>query len=283
MFLWVTGRAMSWAASASTCGVQVRPGIPMGEDEPAAADHPHGRTGHWINHSKEHCLVGVKGKLADKLNLNLDCDVVCAEVRETSRKPDEMYDLLERLAPGQRSSSSSAGRTTSTRDGRRSGTSSGVADHRAVAAPAAARRGHLRRGRHDRAAAAARRPDRAAVGRPLAAAAASRPRRQRLGSTLDASKQLHKNRHMHITDVALLARRRRRRRRHRRRAVEPVRQRARRDAALLNMCATSCTSGDDCSGAVGWRAGDRAARMRRNAALAALPSGRRRRSIRRWG
>ena len=61
-----------------------------------------GRTGHWINHSKEHCLVGVKGTLADKLNLNLDCDVVCAEVRETSRKPDEMYDLLERLAPGQR-------------------------------------------------------------------------------------------------------------------------------------------------------------------------------------
>ena len=26
----------------------------------------------------------------------------CAEVRETSRKPDEMYDMLERLAPGQR-------------------------------------------------------------------------------------------------------------------------------------------------------------------------------------
>ncbi len=21
-----------------------------------------GRTGHWINHSKEHCLIGVKGK-----------------------------------------------------------------------------------------------------------------------------------------------------------------------------------------------------------------------------
>ena len=91
-----------------------------------------GRTGHWLNHSKEHCLIGVKvsfllvhpevdqspselfhcllacylsprrdatlqGKLDPRIfNVNLDCDVICAEVRETSRKPDEMYDLLER-------------------------------------------------------------------------------------------------------------------------------------------------------------------------------------------
>jgi hypothetical protein len=32
----------------------------------------------------------------------VDCDVVLAEVRETSRKPDEMYPLLERLSPGTR-------------------------------------------------------------------------------------------------------------------------------------------------------------------------------------
>lgn len=32
----------------------------------------------------------------------VDCDVVVAEVRETSRKPDEMYTLLERLSPGTR-------------------------------------------------------------------------------------------------------------------------------------------------------------------------------------
>ncbi len=32
----------------------------------------------------------------------VDCDVVVAEVRETSRKPDEMYSLLERLSPGTR-------------------------------------------------------------------------------------------------------------------------------------------------------------------------------------
>ena len=141
-----------------------------------------GRTGHWLNHSKEHCLVGVKGN--PHINRNVDCDVVVGEVniylttalclcalfqslgesslldrsqwvlmwtwiiwqkvvavnhtnrslldwgrqdvdpltdrdnvcvaatpsstfvsiqvRETSRKPDEMYSLLERLSPGTR-------------------------------------------------------------------------------------------------------------------------------------------------------------------------------------
>ncbi|CAG8589376.1 13397_t:CDS:2, partial [Racocetra fulgida] len=60
-----------------------------------------GRTGHWLNHSKEHCLVGIKGNPED-LNLGLDCDVLVGEVRETSRKPDEIYGLIDRLAPGTR-------------------------------------------------------------------------------------------------------------------------------------------------------------------------------------
>ncbi|KAF7114749.1 hypothetical protein RHSIM_RhsimUnG0077100 [Rhododendron simsii] len=56
-----------------------------------------GRTGHWLNHSKEHCLVGIKGN--PEVNRNIDTDVVVAEVRETSRKPDEMYPMLERISP----------------------------------------------------------------------------------------------------------------------------------------------------------------------------------------
>eukprot|EP01018_Ginkgo_biloba_P012825 Gb_00271 [translate_table: standard] len=47
-----------------------------------------GRTGHWLNHSKEHCLVGIKGN--PEVNRNIDTDVIVAEVRETSRKPDEI-------------------------------------------------------------------------------------------------------------------------------------------------------------------------------------------------
>ena len=48
----------------------------------------------------EHCLVGYKGN--PSINRQLDVDVLVAEVRETSRKPDEMYPLLERLSPGTR-------------------------------------------------------------------------------------------------------------------------------------------------------------------------------------
>ena len=51
-----------------------------------------GRTGHWLNHSKEHCLVGIKGN--PLVNRNIDTDVIVAEVRETSRKPDEVLNFL---------------------------------------------------------------------------------------------------------------------------------------------------------------------------------------------
>ena len=61
-------------------------------------------TGHWLNHSKEHCLVGIKGKGPHKLldeisnlNMKIDVDVIVSEVRETSRKPDELYHIIDRL------------------------------------------------------------------------------------------------------------------------------------------------------------------------------------------
>ena len=53
-----------------------------------------GRTGHWLNHAKEHCLVGIKGF---KTYPRIDCDVIVSEVRETSHKPDELYDIIDRL------------------------------------------------------------------------------------------------------------------------------------------------------------------------------------------
>lgn len=54
-----------------------------------------GRTGHWLNHSKEHCLVGIKGD--PEVNRNIDTDVIVAEVRETSRKPDEVCMISPKL------------------------------------------------------------------------------------------------------------------------------------------------------------------------------------------
>jgi len=55
-------------------------------------------------------LVGVKRVLdsAGKLkfpswaNRGVDTDVIVSEVRETSRKPDEVYGIIERLCPGGR-------------------------------------------------------------------------------------------------------------------------------------------------------------------------------------
>jgi mRNA m6A methyltransferase catalytic subunit len=62
-----------------------------------------GRTGHWLNHGKEHCLVGVKGNPDPSLfNKGIDCDIIVAEVRATSHKPDEIYGIIERLSPGTR-------------------------------------------------------------------------------------------------------------------------------------------------------------------------------------
>ena len=43
-----------------------------------------------------HCLIGVKGDLDDRFNQNLDCDVICAEVREL--RPSAAGDApMERL------------------------------------------------------------------------------------------------------------------------------------------------------------------------------------------
>lgn len=58
-----------------------------------------GRTGHWLNHNKEHCLVGMKGNVswANVGHYRQDCDVIVSPVRENSRKPDELYSMIERI------------------------------------------------------------------------------------------------------------------------------------------------------------------------------------------
>ena len=47
--------------------------------------------------------MGVKGKPSPELfNKGIDCDIIVAEVRATSHKPDEVYGIIERLSPGTR-------------------------------------------------------------------------------------------------------------------------------------------------------------------------------------
>ncbi|GMH41060.1 hypothetical protein BSKO_08970 [Bryopsis sp. KO-2023] len=101
IFLWVTGRAMELGREClELWGYKRVDELVWVKTNQLQRLIRTGRTGHWLNHSKEHCLVGVKGR--PDLNRFVDCDVVVAEVRETSRKPDEMYPLLERLSPGTR-------------------------------------------------------------------------------------------------------------------------------------------------------------------------------------
>ncbi|OTN66432.1 putative mRNA (N6-adenosine)-methyltransferase [Plasmodium knowlesi] len=98
IFLWVTGRAMELAREC----LQIWGYKRVEEILWVKTNHLQriirtGRTGHWLNHSKEHCLVGIKGN--PLVNRNIDCNVIVSEVRETSRKPDEIYSLIERMCP----------------------------------------------------------------------------------------------------------------------------------------------------------------------------------------
>merc|ERR1719504_322619 len=112
IFLWVTGRAMELARECFRIwGYKRIEEIIWVKTNQLQRIIRTGRTGHWINHSKEHCLVGIKGN--PRLNRNLDCDVIVSEVRETSRKPDEIYNLIERMFPNCLSSSSLFDHTTS--------------------------------------------------------------------------------------------------------------------------------------------------------------------------
>jgi len=102
IFLWVTGRAMELGREClKLWGYDRVDEIIWVKTNQLQRIIRTGRTGHWINHGKEHCLVGLKGKDM-KLNRGLDCDVIVAEVRATSHKPDEIYGIIERLSPGTR-------------------------------------------------------------------------------------------------------------------------------------------------------------------------------------
>ena len=101
IFLWVTGRALELGRDClELWGYTRKEELVWIKTNQLQRLIRTGRTGHWLNHSKEHCLIGIKGN--PKLNRNLDCDVLVSEVRETSRKPDEIYELIERMKSGGR-------------------------------------------------------------------------------------------------------------------------------------------------------------------------------------
>lgn len=139
LFLWVTGRAMEigreclevwgyqrvdevvWLKTNQVCRSCTSPSFLLIYAQLQRVIRT-GRTGHWLNHTKEHLLIGVKRSPSSSSpdpsnssssqsahlrypswgNAGLSTDVLVSEVRETSRKPDEIYGIIERLCPGGR-------------------------------------------------------------------------------------------------------------------------------------------------------------------------------------
>lgn len=111
LFLWVTGRAMEVGRECLRVWGYTRiDEVVWVKTNQLQRVIRTGRTGHWLNHTKEHMLVGIKThvdaegnlKFPSWANRGLDTDTIVSEVRETSRKPDEAYGLIERMCPGGR-------------------------------------------------------------------------------------------------------------------------------------------------------------------------------------
>ncbi|XP_064640544.1 N6-adenosine-methyltransferase subunit METTL3-like [Lineus longissimus] len=102
IFLWVTGRAMELGREClKIWGYERIDELIWVKTNQLQRIIRTGRTGHWLNHGKEHCLIGKKGN-PQGINKGIDADVLVAEVRATSHKPDEVYGIIERLSPGTR-------------------------------------------------------------------------------------------------------------------------------------------------------------------------------------
>ncbi|KAK4703954.1 mRNA m6A methyltransferase catalytic subunit, partial [Phenoliferia sp. Uapishka_3] len=133
LFLWVTGRAMELGREClAAWGYERIDELIWVKTNQLQGLIRTGRTGHWLNHSKEvcpffpfhrfstlnlfaklpnhqHCLVAIRRSptkpndspvLPSWFQKGLDTQVLLAEVRETSRKPDELYDMVERILGG---------------------------------------------------------------------------------------------------------------------------------------------------------------------------------------
>lgn len=97
LLLWVTGRSIEIGRKAlAQWGYTVSDEVIWVKLNQLRRTIVTGRTGHWLNHSKEHLLLGVKGNPV-WLNRKIDLDIIVSGTRETLRKPDELYGMVERM------------------------------------------------------------------------------------------------------------------------------------------------------------------------------------------
>lgn len=97
LLLWVTGRSIEIGRKAmAQWGYTVSDEVIWIKLNQLRRTIVTGRTGHWLNHSKEHLLLGIKGNPV-WLNRRVDSDIIVSGTRETLRKPDELYGMVERM------------------------------------------------------------------------------------------------------------------------------------------------------------------------------------------
>ncbi|KAI5815855.1 MT-A70-domain-containing protein, partial [Pyronema omphalodes] len=96
IFLWVTSRVYSIGVKClEKWGYKHTDSILWVKTNQLGGTIATGRTGHWLNHMQETCLVGIKGK--PTLLAGNAGNVLVEKVRETSRKPEGIYEIIEAL------------------------------------------------------------------------------------------------------------------------------------------------------------------------------------------
>lgn len=97
LFLWVTGRALDAGRNClRQWGYTHTEELLWVKTNQLGRTIGTGRTGHWLNHTKEHVLVGVKGN-PSFLRRQLDVDVLVSTARGNSQKPSELYGIIDRM------------------------------------------------------------------------------------------------------------------------------------------------------------------------------------------
>lgn len=141
IFLWVTMRAMDLGRRCiKKWGYEITAEVLWVKTNQLNKTIVTGRTGHWLNHTKETCLVGcvlkprptslttrhavltfhsIKGPSPSPFAalFGQDTDTIVAPMRETSRKPDEIYEMIDRLAGPETRKIELFGRTGNLRPG----------------------------------------------------------------------------------------------------------------------------------------------------------------------
>jgi mRNA (2'-O-methyladenosine-N6-)-methyltransferase len=100
IFLWVTSRAFEVARGClEQWGYNILDEITWIKLLPSQRINRFG-FGPYLGRSKEHCIVAGKGDWNKFASHRMESDVIISERREISRKPDEIYSIIDRIFPG---------------------------------------------------------------------------------------------------------------------------------------------------------------------------------------